>query len=169
MLAAGVIPRYVVAGETHPKIRARDDTAYVDELTSLTAELGVGGYVRFLHHHLSDERLDALLAWADVTLLPYDSREQASSGVLVDSLAAGVPVVATPFPHAAELARSGAVLLVPHEDPVAMGLLMARLALEPRRLHSLTNAAVRLSPQFDWRPLASEYVALSDRVGAESL
>jgi polysaccharide biosynthesis protein PslF len=40
---------------------------------------------------------------ADVVLLPYRSREQVVSGVLVEALASGKPVVATRFPHAVEL------------------------------------------------------------------
>ena len=40
---------------------------------------------------------------ADVVLLPYDSAEQVTSGVLIEAVAAGKPVVATQFPHAREV------------------------------------------------------------------
>ena len=39
---------------------------------------------------------------------PYDTRDQVTSGVLVDAIAAGRPVIATAFPHAVELLGSGA-------------------------------------------------------------
>ena len=54
---------------------------------------------------------------ADVVLLPYDSRDQATSGVLIEAVAAGVPVVATGFPHAVELLGRGAGLIARHQDP----------------------------------------------------
>ena len=38
-----------------------------------------------------------------MVVLPYDSHEQVTSGVLIEAVAAGVPVVATAFPHAVEL------------------------------------------------------------------
>ena len=53
-------------------------------------------------------------------LLPYDSRDQATSGVLVEAVAAGIPVVATGFPHAVELLGGGAGLIARHEDPESM-------------------------------------------------
>ena len=58
---------------------------------------------------------------ADVVLLPYDSREQVTSGVLTEAVAAGKPVVSTSFPHAVELLSSGAGLLVPPTGPRVAG------------------------------------------------
>ncbi len=49
-----------------------------------------------------------------------------TSGVLVDAIAAGRPVVATAFPHAVELLSSGAGLVVDHDDPDAMALALRR-------------------------------------------
>ena len=61
-----------------------------------------------------------LVAASTVVVLPYDSRDQVTSGVLVDAIAAGRPVIATAFPHAVELLSGGAGIVVPHANPVAM-------------------------------------------------
>ena len=53
-------------------------------------------------------------------LLPYDSREQVTSGVLIEAVAAGRPVVSTAFPHAIELLGDGTGLVVPQRDPSAL-------------------------------------------------
>jgi glycosyltransferase involved in cell wall biosynthesis len=42
---------------------------------------------------------------ADVILLPYDSRDQVTSGVLVEAVAAGKPVIASAFPARGRTAR----------------------------------------------------------------
>ena len=57
--------------------------------------------------------LTELIRSADLVVLPYDSTDQVTSGVLVDAVAAGRPVVSTAFPHAVELLSSGAGLVVP--------------------------------------------------------
>ncbi len=44
---------------------------------------------------------------SDIVLLPYLSREQVVSGVLVEAIASGKPTVATAFPHAVELLAEG--------------------------------------------------------------
>ena len=49
--------------------------------------------------------LTELIASADLIVLPYDSDDQVTSGVLVDAIAAGRPVVSTAFPHAVETAQ----------------------------------------------------------------
>ena len=57
---------------------------------------------------------------ADIVLLPYDSTDQVTSGVLIEAVAALKPVVATRFPHAVELLGAGAGLIVPNKDPQAI-------------------------------------------------
>ncbi len=65
-------------------------------------------------------------------MLPYDSTDQVTSGVLVDSIASGRPVVATAFPHAIELLGSGAGIVVGHDDPDALVGALRRLLTDPR-------------------------------------
>ena len=72
---------------------------------------------------------------ATVVVLPYDSQDQVTSGVLVDALAAGRPVVATAFPHAVELLSSGAGIVVPHRDATALGAALRHVLTEPGRAH----------------------------------
>src|SRR4029453_16766587 len=75
--------------------------------------------------------LTRLIQDAAVVVLPYDSRDQVTSGVLVDAVAAGRPVVATAFPHAVELLSSGAGIVVPHGDPAALAAALRRILPPP--------------------------------------
>lgn len=100
-------PTYTVAGQTHPKVVEREGESYRDHLHRLGAVLGVAHSVTYRPDYLDPATLGALIASADVVVLPYDSREQVTSGVLIEAVAAGVPVVATSFPHAVELLADG--------------------------------------------------------------
>ena len=71
-------------------------------------------------------------ARGSVVVLPYDSTEQVTSGVLVDAIANGRPVVATAFPHAAELLNTGAGIVVDHDDPVALASALRQIITHPR-------------------------------------
>ena len=62
-------------------------------------------------------RSSSLAASADVVILPYDSHEQVTSGVLIEAVTARRPVIATAFAHAVELLASGAGIVVDHDDP----------------------------------------------------
>src|SRR4029078_2331694 len=76
--------------------------------------------------------LTSLAQSASVVVLPYDSTDQVTSGVLVDAIASGRPVVATAFPHANELLASGAGIVVNHDDPDAMASALRRVLHPPR-------------------------------------
>ena len=81
---------------------------------------GVADIVELDDRYLEVGELADLVQRADVVLLPYDSREQVTSGVLIEAVAAGRPVVSTAFPHAVELLGDGTGLVVPQRDPAAL-------------------------------------------------
>jgi glycosyltransferase involved in cell wall biosynthesis len=156
--------RYTVAGVTHPKVHARHGDAYRDSLVRRTWETGVAGSVTFDDAYRDVPTLTGLVAAASLVVLPYDSQDQVTSGVLVDAIAAGRPVVATAFPHAIELLSSGAGLLVPHGDPVALAVAIRRNITEPGRLEAMATEASRLAPTLGWSAVARQYQRLCDDV-----
>ena len=83
---------------------------------------GVADSVCFDAGYRSVASLNALAQSAAAVVLPYDSTDQVTSGVLVDAIASGRPVVATAFPHAVELLGSGAGIVVDHDDPGCAGV-----------------------------------------------
>lgn len=123
-------PRYLVAGQTHPKVLLDSGEAYRASLVDLARRLGVEDDVEFDGRYRDTAGLAVLIARADVVLLPYDSTEQTTSGVLAEAMAAGKSVVATRFPHAVEALGGGRGQLVDHRDPgqiaAALGVALAR-------------------------------------------
>ena len=95
-----------------------------------------------------------------VVVLPYDSTDQVTSGVLVDAIASGRPVVATAFPHAVELLGSGAGLVVAHDDPDAMTSALRRVLTDPRLAGAMAAEARRLAPTMAWPVVAKCLSAL---------
>jgi glycosyltransferase involved in cell wall biosynthesis len=106
------------------------------------------------------------VAAADVVLLPYDSRDQATSGVLVEAVAAGKLVIATRFPHSIELLSDGAGLLVDHERPEQIARAV-RAALKDRALieAAITVARARAHAN-SWEAVAQRYAALADELAS---
>ena len=113
--------------------------------------------------------LTALMQAASVVVLPYDSKDQVTSGVLVDSIASGRPVVATAFPHAVELLGSGAGTVVGHDDPDALVAALRRLLTDPRVAGSMASEARDLAPALAWPVVANAYLTLAQRLVAARL
>jgi glycosyltransferase involved in cell wall biosynthesis len=159
-------PRYLVQGATHPAVLRREGEAYRNRLRALVADKGLEDVVTIQGGYLSIPDLAKVVTSADIVLLPYDSRDQVSSGVLVEAIAAGKPIVATAFPHAVELLAGGAGRVVRHEDPdsIAEGLLYL---LEDREAATAAaEAARRLTPVLEWRTVARTYDEAFRRVAA---
>ena len=101
------LPRYVVLGETHPNIVRQSGEAYRASLQALAVDRGVDGHRRVRQPLPRHAEVLAEIRKAEVVLLPYLSRDQVVSGVLVEAIASGRPVVSTAFPHAVELLAEG--------------------------------------------------------------
>lgn len=148
------LPRYHIQGATHPNVLSTEGEAYRDHLARLASKLGVTDMVTMSSDYLSPEQLARLMEDIDVVLLPYDSRIQVTSGVLVEALAAGLPVVATSFPHAIELLSEGAGRVVPHENPKAIAAALENLLTRPRAMRAAAMAARRIAPGLRWSSVA---------------
>ncbi len=157
---------YIVAGETHPKVRAAYGEQYRDALKAQASALGVGERVQFDDAYRDWESLAALVRSVDVVLLPYDSRDQVSSGVLVEALASGKPVVATRFPHAVELLAGGAGILVDHGDVDGMAHALGRVLYEDGLAGRMASAARVAAMPLLWPAVGASYRSLVNRVVA---
>lgn len=154
-------PRYLVLGATHPRVLERQGEAYRHGLSRRAAELGVGDLLELDASYLPAGKLFDVVASADLVLLPYDSLEQVTSGVLIEAVAAGRPVVSTAFPHAVEMLTGGAGLLVPQGDSAALGAAVRRVLTEPGLAQSMAARATLQAPALFWGAVADRYRQLA--------
>jgi glycosyltransferase involved in cell wall biosynthesis len=154
--------RYRIAGDTHPKVAAVEGESYREMLAERAARAGLSTSVELDAGYRSLPSLSQLISKSSIVVLPYDSPDQVTSGVLVDAVAAGRPVVATAFPHAVELLASGAGLVVPQRDPEALSNALRRVLTEPGLALRMAAEARRLAPSLAWAAVAAQYTGLGD-------
>ncbi len=162
-------PRYLVMGRSHPKVVQRDGEAYRDGLAQRARDAGLHDIVELDDRYLGVGELAELVRQADVVLLPYDSREQVTSGVLIEAVAAGRPVVSTAFPHAIELLADGTGILVPQRDPVALEAALRRVLSEPGLARELAEQAALKAPELLWASVADRYRTIAAAAVAASM
>jgi polysaccharide biosynthesis protein PslF len=162
-------PRYDVVGQTHPRVLAREGEAYRDAVLARAIDLGVDHLVTFRPAYLDTASLQRVISDADVVVLPYESHEQVTSGVLIEAVAAGKPVVATAFPHAVELLGSGAGITVPHNDPAALADAIGRVLCEPGLAASMIRRAAAVALEARWPQVALRYQELGAQLADSAL
>jgi glycosyltransferase involved in cell wall biosynthesis len=150
---------YQVAGQTHPRVLGRHGEAYRQALQARARARGIADRVHFDDRYLPGATLSRLIGAADVVLLPYDSVEQVTSGVLIEAVTAGKPVVSTCFPHAVELLGAG--LLVERQDPAGIAQALRRVLTEPGLSARMSGYSAELAPQLLWPAVAHSYRELA--------
>lgn len=126
--------RFLIAGDA-----SADDGDYVAALKQRAEHMGVGRRVLFTGHRFD---VPDVLGSAAVSVMP--SLNEALSNVLLESMAAGAPIVATRVGGTPEAITHGHTgLLVPAGDPKALSKAIARLLMEPALAAALGRAARR--------------------------
>ena len=124
--------RFLVVGDTNP-----NDRSYWSVLTQLTSQLGLSDRVVF-----AGLRTDVPAILASVTVSVMPSLNEALSNVLLESMAAGAPVVATRVGGTPEAVQDGVNgLLVPPGEPVPLANAICDLLADPALAARLGHAA----------------------------
>lgn len=156
--------KYVVAGQTHPKVLANHGESYRNMLKMRAERLGVRDLITFDDQYRSLPSLMDLIRDSTCVVLPYDSQDQITSGVLVDAVSARRPVIATAFPHAAELVTPDIGIVVPHQDPVSMAGAIRSIAGNPGLVESMALATEPIAREHQWTSVAARYADICGQI-----
>lgn len=114
---------------------------------------------RVVLHGLAPRAQDAL---AQIDLLVLPSQAEGFGLVLIEAMAAGVPVIATDAPGIRDVVRHGGNgLLVPIGAPAALARAIVRLNSDPALRDALVRRALQdVRERFSWPPILEKYLAL---------
>jgi len=160
---------YVIAGATHPHVRAREGDRYRDQLQALAGELGVEEQVVFHNRFFSPQEMASLVGAADIYITPYRYEAQAVSGTLAYAVGAGKAIISTPYWHAAELLDDGRGALVSFEDPEAIAAAAIELLENDTARQTMRQRAYSHGRQMVWNRVAQSYMRSFARARASHL
>ena len=149
--------------ELPPAVRSHvefvgDDWGGARVLRELADRLGVGSRVTI---HASVPRDAVLEAYRHADVLVLASRFESFPRVILEGMAAGLPIVASRVGGVPELVEEGRnALLVPPNDPKALAHAIRDLAQDPDRRAQFGRASRRRAELYDWSRLLPRYVAL---------
>ena len=158
---------YIVSGVTHPHIRRREGERYREELLALAAQLGVSSNLILVNRFVSAEELVEDVGAADIYITPYRQEAQIVSGTLAIALGAGKAIISTPYWHAKELLADNRGVLVPFENPEAIGEAVLRLLDNDGERHAMRKRAYLHSRETIWPKTARKYMASFQRARFE--
>jgi polysaccharide biosynthesis protein PslF len=148
-------------------VRESDGESYRESLVALVRRHGLEDVVEFDDRYIDRETLAQLVRSADLVILPYESVEQLTSGVLVEAIAASKPVIATEFPHAVELLSGGAGVVVPHGDTAALSAAVHRVITDGAARSTMALGARRLADGWYWPTIGGRFGAMMTKMALD--
>lgn len=149
---------YVILGETHPEVKRHEGERYRESLLQMADDLGVSDNVRFIARFLEITDLVTFLQATDIYITPYQGKEQITSGTLAYSLAAGKPVISTPYWYAQELLDEGRGILVDFGESDGIGKALLDLLDNPAKRDEIRQKAFKFGRRMTWPIVAHHYV-----------
>jgi glycosyltransferase involved in cell wall biosynthesis len=154
---------YLIIGKTHPNVKAEEGERYRDFLEDKVVELGLQGHVKFVDKYLDLEELLAYLQRTNIYLFTSKDPFQAVSGTFSYAMACGCPIISTPIPHATEMLKDGAGLVVDFQNPAQLAQAVIRLLYDPILLQQMSlNGLHKIAPTA-WENTAIAHVELIER------
>jgi glycosyltransferase involved in cell wall biosynthesis len=160
---------YLIAGQTHPEVIHKEGESYRLGLQQLVHDLDLCDHVWFIDRFLSIDELAMLLARTDLYLTPYRSRDQIVSGALTFAVAAGCPVVSTPYFYAEDLLSSGAGRLVPSGDSSELAAAALDLLGSRAKMKAARAEARRVGADLTWSSVGKTTLELLSEVALGAL
>jgi glycosyltransferase involved in cell wall biosynthesis len=155
---------YYILGQTHPGIVRESGETYREGLMRQAADAGIADRVHFVNHYMTlDELCDWLLA-SDLYVTPYLNPHQIVSGTLAYAVAAGKPVISTPYLHAQELLGGGRGSLTPFNNPAKMAETLDALLSSPERRATMAQSAWEFGRGTTWCAVARRYSEVFSQV-----
>ncbi|MGA8042425.1 MAG: glycosyltransferase family 4 protein [Terracidiphilus sp.] len=158
---------YIVSGVTHPHIRRREGERYREELQALAEQLGVSSNLILNNRFVSAEELVEHVGASDIYITPYRQEAQVVSGTLAIALGAGKAIISTPYWHAKELLAEKRGVIVPFENPDAIGEAVLALLENDAERHAMRKRAYLHSRGTTWPKTAKAYMASFQRARFE--
>ena len=158
---------YVILGNTHPNLKAREGEAYRDELRRRAVERGVDRHIRFDDRFLPLSDLLEYMKAADVYVTPYPNKAQIVSGTLAYALGVGKAVVSTPYWHAQEMLADGRGMLVPFKDSAALAERVGFLLDHEAERRAMALEAYAYCRDMVWESVGAKYSRTFEAAAAE--
>jgi glycosyltransferase involved in cell wall biosynthesis len=158
--------QYLIIGEPHPVAARKKEKGYYQKLLAKVQEKKLGKKIRFINHYLTEKEIINYLKKAHIVLLPYLTKEQISSGILANAMAAGCSVITTPFIYSQDMigkdGQRGFFIKFANANSIENKIIS--LIKKPAKIKRVSQRAYQFGRQFTWDKTAQKFISFLSRI-----
>ena len=151
---------FLVIGKTHPSVVKHEGEKYRNMLEITIEELQIQNHVKFINEFLPLSNLLEYLQLTDIYLFTSKDPNQAVSGTFSYAMSCGCAIVSTPIPHAVEVLKNDAGIIVDFENSQQLQLAIIALLHDCELRHNISMKGLhRIAPSV-WENAAISHSSL---------
>jgi len=155
---------FLIIGKTHPSIVKQDGEKYRRMLEAKVASLGLERYVRFINYFVPLPDLLEYLQLTDIYLFTSKDPNQAVSGTFSYAISCGCPIISTPIPHAREVLKNDAGIIVDFQNPRELSEAITSLLKNEQLRKNIGSNGLHRMASTAWENSAIAHALLFERI-----
>jgi len=160
---------FLIIGKTHPSVAKQEGEKYRLMLESKIAELHLEKYVRFVNYFVPLHDLLEYLQLTDIYLFTSKDPNQAVSGTFSYAISCGCPIISTPIPHAREVLRNDAGVIIDFENPQQLAENVIRLLKDERLMENISSNGLHRMASTAWENAAIAHAMLFEELSNKKI
>ena len=151
---------FLIIGKTHPSVVKHESEKYRNMLKTIIEELQIQNHVKFINEFLPLPDLLEYLQLTDIYLFTSKDPNQAVSGTFSYAMSCGCAIISTPIPHAVEVLKNDAGIIVDFEHSEQLKLAIITLLNETELRQNISMTGLhRIMPSV-WENVAIAHALL---------
>ncbi|GGD80142.1 glycosyl transferase [Emticicia aquatilis] len=155
---------FLIIGKTHPSVAKEEGEKYRNFLENKVESLQLQNYVRFINHYLTLSDLLDYLQLTDIYLFTSKDPNQAVSGTFSYAISCGCPIISTPIPHAREVLKNGAGIIVDFKNSGQLSAAVINLLGDEALLKEISSNGLHSMAHTAWENAAIAHALLFENI-----
>lgn len=151
---------FLIIGKTHPAIVKQNGEQYREFLQQMVTTLQLQHHVQFINDFIPLPLLLEYLQLTDIYLFTSKDPNQAVSGTFSYAMSCGCPVISTPIPHAKEVLKDDAGIIIDFEQPEQLATAVNSLLANHQQRANISNNSLHRMASTAWENAAIAHALL---------
>lgn len=160
---------FLIIGKTHPSVFNQEGEKYRNMLQEKVTALGLEDNVRFINYFLPLPDLLEYLQLTDIYLFTSKDPNQAVSGTFSYAISCGCPIVSTPIPHAIEVLKDGAGVIVDFGNHAQLAKEINKLLRSKALRKNISSIGLHSMAPTAWENAAIGHARLFQKVATKNI